>query len=238
MYTPSLKEFLKLSRAGNAIPVYKEINADLDTPVSAFLKIKGKGTSFLFESVEGQEKIARYSFLGSDSSLVFKSKGRNVEINFPHKKSTRRFVAEKDPLDEIEKIMRAFKAVRVKGLPRFSGGLVGYFAYDFVRFFEDIPDNNADDLKLPDAIFLLTNNILVFDHINHTIKIISNVLLPGKGRKSSLLAKRKAYSHAVRQIEDIHAKLKKPSWPIASIKPFQKMKFFISTSFSSGINGN
>jgi len=210
MYTPALKEFLKLSRSGNLIPVYKEINADLDTPVSAFLKIRGGTGAFLLESVEGQEKIARYSFLGSDSSLIFKSKAKHIQINYPHKKTIRRFTAKKDPLDEIKKIMREFKTVRIKGLPRFSGGLVGYFSYDFVRFFENVPDKNADDLKMPDAIFMLTNNILVFDHINHTIKIISNVFLSGKGKKISAAAKTKAYNNALSQIEDIHAKLKKP----------------------------
>lgn len=192
------------------IPVYKEINADLDTPVSAFLKIKDGASAFLLESVEGQEKIARYSFLGNDSSLIFKSKGRNIQINYPHKKTIKRFVARNDPLDEIKKIMREFKAVHIKGLPRFYGGLVGYLAYDFVRFFERVPDKNTDDLRLPDSIFMLTNNILVFDHINHTIKIISNVLLPAKSKKASITAKRNAYNHALRQIENIHEQLKKP----------------------------
>jgi anthranilate synthase component 1 len=232
MYTPSLKEFLKLSRTGNAIPVYKEINADLDTPVSAFLKIKGGETAFLFESVEGQEKIARYSFLGSDSSLVFKSKGKNIQIDYPHKKTIKRFVARRDPLDEIKKIMREFKAVRLKGLPRFCGGLVGYFAYDFVRFFENVPDDNTDDLKLPDAIFMLTDNILVFDHINHTIKIISNVLLSGKEKKLSLAGKRKVYNHAVSRIEGIHAKLKKPlSQKNQKLRALQK-KFHQTSNFT------
>jgi anthranilate synthase component 1 len=210
MYTPSLKEFLKLSRRANVIPVYKEINADLDTPVSAFLKIKDGRSAFLLESVEGGEKIARYSFLGNGSSLIFKSKGRNIQINYPQRKTIKRFVAEKDPLDEIKKIMREFKALRLKGLPRFYGGLVGYFSYDFVRFFENVPDKNSEDLKLPDSIFMLTDNILVFDHINHTIKIISNVLLSGKNKKLSDAAKRNAYDHALKQIEKIHSKLKKP----------------------------
>lgn len=209
MYTPSLKEFLRLSGKANVIPVYKEINADLDTPVSAFLKIKTAGeAAFLLESVEGQEKIARYSFLGSGTSLIFKSNGKNIQINYPQKKTIKRFIAQKDPLDEIKKIMLQFKAIHLKGLSRFYGGLVGYLAYDFVRFFENVPDKNSADPNLADSIFMLTNNILVFDHIYHTIKIISNVLLPAK--KISLSAKKKAYTHALRQIESIHAKLKKP----------------------------
>src|SRR3989338_2192860 len=130
MYSLSLREFLKLSKKGNVIPVFKEISADLDTPVSAFLKIKKSDYAFLLESVEGQEKIARFSFLGSNPSLIFKAKGRNIEIYRPKEKSVKRFVTSATPLDEIKKIMKDFKPVSVAGLPRFYGGLVGYIGYD------------------------------------------------------------------------------------------------------------
>ena len=232
MYAPSLNEFLRFSRRCNVIPVYKEINADLDTPVSAFLKIKkSNDAAFLLESVEGGEKIARYSFLGSGSSLIFKSKAKNVQINYPKKNITKRFVAARDPLDEIKKIMRDFKALHLKGLPRFYGGLVGYFSYDFVRFFENVPDKNVDDLKLPDSIFMLTNNILVFDHINHTIKIISNVVLPATGKKVSLAVKKNAYSHALSQIEGIHRQLKRPLQSERKIGA-EKKKIKINSNFT------
>ncbi|MEI6631516.1 MAG: anthranilate synthase component I, partial [bacterium] len=132
MYSPSLKEFLELSREGNVIPVYKEINADLDTPVSALLKIKTGDYAFLLESVEGQEKIARYSFLGTRPSLIFKSKARNIQIEDMRKNTVRRFVTSTDPLDEIKNIMQRFMPVEIKGLPRFYGGLVGYIGYDMV----------------------------------------------------------------------------------------------------------
>lgn len=203
MYYPSLKEFLKLTQKGNVIPVYKEINADLDTPVSAFLKIKKDDYAFLLESVEGQAKIARYSFLGSNPSLVFKSKGKNIQLIYPQdKKSIRRFVTQSSPLEEIRKIMQDFKSVTVTGLPRFYGGLVGYMGYDMIRFFEEIPDKNLDDLKLPDSIFILTDNILVFDHVNHTIKIVANTILP-KNSKLSKLKKIKIYNNAIQRIEGI-----------------------------------
>ncbi len=210
MHYPSLQEFLKLSKKANIIPVYKEISADLDTPVSAFLKIKKDGYAFLFESVEGQEKIARYSFLGSNPSLIFRSKAKNIQIIYPSRKSTLRFVASGDPLDEIKKIMKDFKPANIKGLPRFYGGLVGYIGYDMVRFFEKLPDKNSDDLKLPDSIFILTDNILVFDHINHTIKIVVNVILPKKRKNLSRIKKTEAYSNATKKIESIHRDLKKP----------------------------
>jgi anthranilate synthase component 1 len=211
MYHPQLKEFLRLSQKGNIIPVYKEINADLDTPVSAFLKIKKDDYAFLLESVEGQAKIARYSFLGSNPAFVFKSKGRNIELLFPQKRIIKKFVTQSTPLDEIKKIMQDFKSINIKGLPRFYGGLVGYVGYDFVRFFEEIPDKNPDDLRLPDAFFILTDTILIFDHINHTIKIVNNVIFPKGSGKLSGVQKMRIYARAIRKIESIHKELLRPA---------------------------
>ena len=209
MYYPSLKEFLKLSKKGNVIPVYKEINADLDTPVSAFLKIKKDDYAFLLESVEGQEKIARYSFLGSNPSLVFKSKAKFIEIILPKKKTKKNFITNAAPLDELKKIMQDYKAVTVRGLPRFYGGLVGYIGYDMVRFFERIPDRNPDDLKLADSIFILTDNILIFDHVNHTIKIVFNIILPGNAQDLPEIKKSKIYYQAIRKIETVQREFRK-----------------------------
>lgn len=223
MYYPSLKEFLKLSRQGNVIPVYKEINADFDTPVSAYFKLKKDDYAFLLESVEGQEKLARYSFLGSNPSLVIKTKGRDIQISGNNKKA-RRFTAGITAFDEIKKIMRDFKAVKVRGLPRFFGGLVGYIAYDMVRFFETLPDKNRDDLDLEDSIFMLTDTILVFDHINHTIKIVNNVILPKKDCSSA--HKARLYYKAIRKIDAVQkdfyrantALKKKERIPVRSIR--------------------
>lgn len=210
MYSLSLGDFLELSKKGNVIPVFKEISADLDTPVSAFLKIKKSDYAFLLESVEGQEKIARFSFLGSNPSLIFKSKGRNIEIIRPKEKSLKRFVASSTPLDEIKKIMKDFKPVSVAGLPRFYGGLVGYIGYDTVRFFESIPDKNPDDLRLHDTVLILTDTILIFDHINHTIKIVSNIILSKNKSLFSKGDKKKIYKNAIKKIEAIHNELCKP----------------------------
>ncbi len=208
MYQPSLQEFLKLSRQGNVIPVYKEINADLDTPVSAFLKIPKGDYAFLLESVEGQEKVARYSFLGSNPSLIFKAKGRNIEIISSLSKQPKRYTTDKDPLYELASIMRGFKPVMLRSLPRFCGGFVGYAGYDMVRFFENIPDENPDDLKMPDMVFLLTETILVFDHVNHVIKIVSNVILPSG--IVSLAKKKELYRRAVSNIDKIEKNFAKP----------------------------
>ncbi len=210
MYYPTLKKFIQLAKKANVIPVYKEISADLDTPVSSFLELKKDKYAFLLESVEGQEKIARYSFLGSKPSVIFRSKGRNIQIEYQDGKiRINRFIAKSDPLAEIEKIMSLFKTAKIEGLPRFHGGFVGYMGYDMVRFFEEMPDKNPDDLKIPDAIFILTDTILAFDHINNTIKIIANCLLP-RGEKLSQKEKTKIYHAAIKKIELIHQELGKP----------------------------
>jgi anthranilate synthase component I len=220
MFHPTLKEFIQLAKRSNVIPVYKEVSADLDTPVSSFLKLKKDEYSFLLESVEGQEKIARYSFLGTRPSLVFKSKSRQVEIicrdKFScrgfgvFKKGSSRFETGSDPLSEIEKLMSGFKPAQLKGLPRFYGGLVGFMGYDCVRFFEELPDKNPDDLKLPDMVFILTDTILLFDHINHTIKIVSNCFLPQNRSAVSPRQAKKAYEEALKRISSIEKELALP----------------------------
>lgn len=229
MYYPSLKEFLKLSKKGNVIPVYKEIRADLDTPVSAFLKIKKDDYAFLLESVEGQEKIARYSFLGSNPSLIFKSKQNNIQIIYSQKKLIKRFATPTNPLDEVKKIMRDYKSVYIKGLPRFHGGLVGYIGYDMIRFFEEIPDKNPDDLKLPDSVFILTDTILVFDHVNHTIKIVTNIVLPKFNQRLPKIKKARIYYCAIKKIESIHRDFKRSV--IHKEKKFKRHTYNITSNF-------
>ena len=150
MYYPSKDEFKRLSKKGNLIPVYRVIVADMETPVSAFKKIEGE-YSYLLESVEGGEKLGRYSFLGSDPTLIVKCKGDKIEI--VSKGRTTRIKG--DPIKELKKILSRYRSVKIKGLPRFHGGFVGYFSYDIVRHIEKLPDKNPDDLKLPDMQFLL-----------------------------------------------------------------------------------
>ncbi len=212
MYSLSKKEFKKISRQGNLIPIFQEIIADLETPVSSFLKISGKSDyAFLLESVEGEEKIARYSFLSANPRLIFKSKGRRIEItavNTGHKapKKVKSFVTNLDPLEEVKKIMSEYKFVDVKGLPRFCGGMVGYLGYDTVRFFEQLPDKNPDDLKLPDIFLVLTDSLLIFDHSRHKIKIVTCAFLGKDGKRPIELA----YDEAIKKIDSLVGKLKKP----------------------------
>ena len=204
MHKPTKEEFIKLAEKGNLIPVYKQIVADLETPVSTFLKIDDGSYSYLLESVEGGEKIARFSFMGSNPSVIFKSKGNKIELIKNGRKNI--FKTNQSPIREIKKLLEQFKFVNVGDLPRFSGGLVGYIGYDVVRFFEDIPDENPDKLNFPDTFFVLTDNILIFDHFEHTIKIVYNATFKEDSSKEEL---GRIYDRAVKQIDKIHKKLQR-----------------------------
>jgi len=180
MFKPTLEEFKKKAKRGNLIPVYKEILADLDTPVSAYMKIRGGSHSFLLESVEGGEKWARYCFLGCDPTLTVSTKGGEVTIRGQGGEETR--PAEGGtPLAEVERILSGYRPVDVDGLPRFSGGAVGFIGYDMVRHFERLPDATEDDLGVPDSLFIVADTLLVFDNVRQTIKIVSNALVEDDG---------------------------------------------------------
>lgn len=209
MHYPNKKEFIKLSKKGNLIPIYRDILTDFETPLSAFTKIDRSKYSFLLESVEGGERLARYSILGSDPSLVFSSKGGR--ITFSEGKTRESFTTDGDPIEGLKQIMNRYKFVNVKGLPRFCGGLVGFFGYDIVRFIENLPSKNSDDLKLPDSVFMLTDTLLIFDHVDHKIKVVSNAHVEGDAGK--------AYDLAIAKIDNIINYLKGPLPKIESIQP-------------------
>jgi len=204
VYYPDFVTFQRKSQEGNLIPVYKEILADLETPLSAFRKIDSGNYAFLLESVEGGEKWARYSFLGSNPSLVFRSKGQSAEII--DRTGVRRLSVEGDPLHLLQSLLGPYQPARVEGLPRFFGGLVGYLGYDLVRFLEQLPSTAPDDLQLPDCLFLLTDTLLIFDNLTHKIKIVSNVFLDDQNRSQL----QSAYQEALRKIDALVSSLRRP----------------------------
>ena len=200
MLKPTLKEFKEKSKQGNLIPVYKEILADLDTPVSAYMKMCGGEYSFLLESVEGGEKWARYCFLGFDPSIIVSIKGNEVVVE-KNGKSESIVIAEGNPLAGLKEVLAQYQPVEVEGLPRFSGGAVGFVSYDMVRSFEDLPEETEDDLEVPDARFVITDTLLIFDNIAQTIKIVSNAHLSNNNIEES-------YNKAIKNIEVIEEKLR------------------------------
>ena len=194
MYYPTFENFCRKAKQGNLIPVYREILADLETPVSAFLKInRGRG-AFLLESVEGGEKWARYSFLGTDPAIIIKSKGNSVEVIRSGR--TERLSFTTDPLEVVKKIMSQYRPVEVEGLPRFFGGAVGYLSYDLVRYLEKLPQRDKKGLDLPDLALMITDSLLIFDSVTQKIKVVTNVHLTDADYE-------KAYRTAVVKIEGI-----------------------------------
>ncbi len=200
MLKPTLEEFREKSKQGNLIPVYKEVLADLDTPVSAYMKMCGGEYSFLLESVEGGEKWARYCFLGFDPSIIVSIKGNEVVVEKNGQKEST-LVTKGNPLTGLKDVLSRYQPVEVDGLPRFSGGAVGFVSYDMVRSFEDIPDDTEDDLQVPDARFIITDTLLIFDNVTQTIKIVSNAYIDKESIEES-------YDQAVKNINTIEQKLK------------------------------
>ena len=198
MYYPTLEEFKEKAKIGNTVPVYRPILADMETPVSAFYKLMPDNYAFLLESVEGGETVARYSFLGSQPSVLFQSKGHQVTIEYLAKgeKVSKEY---EDPLKELEEVMQNYQPVGVEGLPEFHGGAVGYMSYDMVRFVEELPDDNEDELQLPDCFFMIAETILIFDHVNHQIKVVANAYIDGDVDA--------AYADAVAKIDALVEKL-------------------------------
>ena len=202
MFKPSLEEFKQKSKSGNLIPVYKEILADLDTPVSAYMKIRGAEYSFLLESIEGGEKWARYCFLGCDPSVVVITKGRTLTL-IENGKREQRQIESGSPLSAVKEILARYQPVHSAGLPRFSGGAVGFVSYDMVRFFEDLPEQTVDDLDVPDSQFIITDTMLVFDNVSQTIKIVSNAFVEGDDLDA-------VYENTIQKISALEEKLKTP----------------------------
>jgi anthranilate synthase component 1 len=200
---PSREEFQKLARYGNLIPVYIELVADAETPVSAFAKIDEGGYSFLLESAEHIDHGGRYSFLGSNPRVVFKSRRRRITII--ERGAERTFETEGDPLAELQKLMAQYVPVPVAHLPRFSGGAVGYLGYDMVRFFEPtIGEPPPDDLQLPESVFMIAETLLIFDHQLRRLRVLANAFVKNEDADA-------AYDAAVDAIQKVMRQLEKPA---------------------------
>lgn len=198
MFFPPRDIFNTLAEKGNLIPVYREIMADMDTPVSAFRKLDDGRFSYLLESIEGGEKWGRYSFLGSTPSVIIRSKGNLVETisdgNIVQQETS-------DPLACIKDLLAKFTPVEVDGLPRFFGGAVGYLGYDMVRHFEHLPTTKPALIDAYDSYFLITDTIVIFDNVRQKIKVVSNAHLNGE------ISPEVAYDEATKKIEAIVQRL-------------------------------
>jgi anthranilate synthase component I len=197
MIRPDYKEFARLSRGATLVPVVKSISADLLTPVSAFLAVSdGEPDAFLLESVEGGEKIGRYTFLGVRPFLRLESRGAEIKIERGHKVDRRTG----NVFEVIKELLLQHRPAAVEGLPPFTAGAVGYCAYDIVRRLENIGEHAADDLDVPDCVLMFFDRVLAFDHLRHQIHIVASADVTRETPKA-------AYERAVKDITRIEKKL-------------------------------
>ncbi len=201
-FFPAFDEFTRLAAQGNMIPVYAQLIGDHLTPVTAFANIaRTTDHAFLLESVVGGEKIARYSFIAASPYAVFEATRENVRISM--ERGVRKLTTA-DPLTELEKLLKDCRAVHLPRLPRFVGGAVGYAAYDMVRYYERLPDAPADDRNLPDLLFGLYDTMVIFDHVQKTILVVSHAHIDREGD-------RLGYENACARIEQTIETLSQPA---------------------------
>ncbi len=201
MYKPTLDQVRAVAGQGNLIPIYRELPADLETPVSVYLKLRDSSPSFLLELVEKGEQLGRYSFIGVQAPISLTARGRQVAIQGASGALLEVREAG-DPLDVVKEVLAERRPIDVPGLPRFIGGAVGYLAYDWVRFVERLPETAIDELDLPTFVFLLADNLVIFDHVRHRLLVLANCRLEG-----NLTA---AYADAIARIDQLVARLRQP----------------------------
>ena len=208
IYQPNLSTFKKVIDKEKSHVIWTSLVADLDTPVSAMIRL-GDNTpySFLLESVEGGDTKGRYSILGLDPDLIWKSNGNKAEINYNPSKSLNKFEQDnKDTLTSLRNLMKISKIKLPSNLPPMSSGLVGYLGFDNIKLVEKIPSNNVASLKLPDGVFIRPRIMIIFDAVEDTMTIVTPIYL----KKTNNLSYEKIYKKSCKNIEKIINLLKKP----------------------------
>ena len=224
MLRPSYKEFSSLAQQATLVPVVKSVMADLLTPVSAFLSIADQDTAaFLLESVERGEQIGRYTFLGAQPYMQLRARGQEISLLNGSRIERRRG----NPLQLLKELLRHHQAATISGLPPFTGGAVGYFAYDTVRHLENIGEHAKDDLALPDCVLMFFDRLLAFDHLLHQIHIIATADVSGGNP-------RRAYDRALADITALEKKLagglRPTQWQRSMGRPQGTIKLHAATS--------
>src|SRR3984885_13619766 len=194
---PSAREFLKLSRTHSLVPVYRTVTADLETPVSAFLRIAAaEPEAFLLESVEGGERVGRYTFIGIEPYKKMVARGTSIV----EQEGRKRRAFEGDIFAELKQALGAHTPAKLPGLPPFTAGAVGFFAYDVVRQIEKLPTLAKDELGVPDACLMFFDQVIAFDHVKKEIHLIATVDLIREKREG-------AYERAVKRLNKLEKRL-------------------------------
>ena len=210
--TPSREAFLQHAQEGNLIPVYREILADFETPLSAYRKIRSGGEAFLCESVEGGEHLSRYSFVGCNPRGIIRQDGDQVQV-VEGGKVTATYTVSREPgehhvrdgLEVVERVLGRYRAVDLPGLPRFTGGAMGFVGYEFIHDVEPVvPRPPKDELGTPTMYFLIADELLIFDRVRQTVTILVNALIEEGAKPED------AYDDAVEEVERLVSLLEQP----------------------------
>ncbi|MDI6854109.1 MAG: anthranilate synthase component I [Deltaproteobacteria bacterium] len=221
MVVPDFAGFRKLAQQGNIIPVYREILGDLETPVSAYKKLRNREPSFLLESVEGGEKWGRFSFLGFKPSLIFQVKDQEASLR---RRGTLEILDPGlEPFEHLRRVLTEFSAAPAEGLPRFWGGLVGFLGYDMVRYIERLPQLTPR-LAMPEARLILADNLLIFDNLRQTIKVLVLV------HRDNDMPLQEQYDQAVADIHAIISRLRQPVPQAEPSSPGERVKLAANLS--------
>jgi anthranilate synthase component I len=231
---PSARDFLKLSRQHTLVPVYRTLTADLETPVSAFLRIARKPNgqpepeAFLLESVEGGEHVGRYTFMGIEPYKKIVSRGTAITVE----ENGKRRVFDGDIFAELKQALSGHTPARLPGLPPFTAGAVGFFAYDVVRQIERLPSLAADELGVPDACLMFFDQVLAFDHVKKEIHLIVTARLPALSSRSGAGPRRAeaAYNNALKRLNRLEKRLAGALPKPAKKHPQGKLKLTARTS--------
>jgi len=201
MYTPEVTEVIRLARRYNLIPVSRTLLADTETPIRVFQNFYGENRAFLLESVEGGLKWARYSFIGTDPFMMITAKNGLTKVETGGE--VREY--KQPPIEVLKAHLRAFTSPALPDLPRFTGGAVGFFGYDLLRYYEKLPEHRSDDLGMNDVQFMFCDQVIAFDHFKQQVKVIANVHIAERSTDDEI---RRAYREACDKIERTVARLR------------------------------
>lgn len=203
MYTPSVKEVIKLAARHNLIPVARHLLADTETPIRVFQQFYAEKRAFLLESVEGGVKWARYSFIGTDPFLTIRAKDGVTEVTTAGETKQ---IRDDKPMEVLKSILRSYSSPALPDLPRFTGGAVGFFGYDLLRHYERLPKHRVDDLAMDDIRFMFCDQVIAFDHVKQQLKVIANVHVPPGATDADIA---RVYEETCRKIDGIVERLKR-----------------------------
>lgn len=203
MYSPELKEVLRLAQTYNLIPIVRSMMADTETPIRVYQHFYDEKRAFLLESVEGGVKWARYSFIGTDPFLMVEAKNGVTRVKGPKGET----VSKDKPVDVLKAHLRSYRSPSLPDLPRFTGGAVGFFGYDLLQYYEKVPAHRHDDLQSNDIEFMFCDQVIVFDHFKQQLKIIANLHVPENATDAEIAA---AYEKVCTRIDAIMERLRKP----------------------------